>query len=132
MALPADGVPTEELIARLEELRAVDQPTTGGRAWQYSYDPARPEVKELAGQAFTIGLGANALDPTAFPSVMSLENEVVGMAAGLLGGGEGTAGTFTSGGTESIFLAVKAAREARPDLDRPRMVVPISAHAAFH
>ncbi len=132
MALPAEGTAAEELIARLEELRTADQPTTGGRAWQYSYDPARPEVKELANQAFTIGLGANALDPTAFPSVMSLENEVVAMAAGLLGGGPGTAGTFTSGGTESIFLAVKAAREARPDVDRPRMVVPITAHAAFH
>ena len=132
MALPAEGTPAEELIARLEELRTADQPTTGGRAWQYSYDPARPEVKALAGQAFTIGLGANALDPTAFPSVMSLENEVVAMAAELLGGGPGTAGTFTSGGTESIFLAVKAAREARPDVERPRMVVPVSAHAAFH
>lgn len=132
MALPAEGTPADELIARLEELRTADQPTTGGRAWQYSYDPARPEVKELASEAFTIGLGANALDPTAFPSVMSLENEVVAMAAGLLGGGDGTAGTFTSGGTESIFLAVKAAREARPDVDRPRIVVPITAHAAFH
>lgn len=132
MALPRDGEPAEELIARLEELRAADQPTTGGRAWQYSYDPARPEVKRLASEAFAIGLGANALDPTAFPSVMSLENEVVAMAADLLGGGAGTAGTFTSGGTESIFLAVKAARAARPDVDRPRMVVPITAHAAFH
>ena len=132
MALPPEGRPAEELIARLEELRVDDQPTTGGRAWQYSYDPARPEVKELANRAFTIGLGANALDPTAFPSVMSLENEVVGMAASLLGGGAGTAGTFTSGGTESIFLAVKAAREARPDVERPRIVVPVTAHAAFH
>jgi sphinganine-1-phosphate aldolase len=130
--LPKGGTPAPELIARLEELRAADQPTTGGRAWQYSYDPARPEVKRLATDAFAIGLGANALDPTAFPSVMALENEVVDMMAGLLGGGPGTAGTFTSGGTESIFLAVKAAREARPDVDRPRMVVPITAHGAFH
>ena len=130
--LPTEGIPAEELIARLEELRAADQPTTGGRAWQYSYDPSRPEVKALATEAFSIGLGANALDPTAFPSVMSLENEVVAMTAGLLGGGTGTAGTFTSGGTESIFLAVKAAREARPDVDRPRMVVPLTAHGAFH
>src|ERR671914_2229345 len=107
MALPADGLPAEELIARLEELRTADQPTTGGRAWQYSYDPARPEVKALANQAFGIGLGANALDPTAFPSVMALENEVVAMAGSILGAGPAPAGTFTSGGTESIFLAVK-------------------------
>ena len=130
--LPTEGTPAGELIARLEELRTLDQPTTGGRAWQYSYDPARPEVRRLAGEAFTIGLGASALDPTAFPSVMALENEVVEMTAGLLGGGPGTAGTFTSGGTESILLAVKAARDARPEIDRPRMVVPITGHGAFH
>ena len=131
-ALPEHGAPAEELLERIESLRAADQPTTGGRAWQYSYDPARPALKQLAGEAFLAGLGANALDPTSFPSVMELENEVVGMTAGLLGGGPGTAGIFTSGGTESIFLAVKAARESRPDVERPAMVVPISAHGAFH
>jgi sphinganine-1-phosphate aldolase len=131
-ALPADGAPAAELLARIEELRAADQPTTGGRAWQYSYDPARPEVKRVATEAFAVGLGANALDPTSFPSVMALENEVVAMTAELLGGGPGTAGTFTSGGTESIFLAVKAARDARPEVERPRMLVPITAHGAFH
>ena len=41
-------------------------------------------------------------------------------------------GTVTSGGTESVLLAVQAARDARPDVDRPRMVLPATAHAAFH
>src|SRR5262249_53567884 len=36
-----------------------------------------------------------------------------------------------SGGTESLILAVKAARDARPELASPRMVIPASAHAAF-
>ena len=130
--LPERGVPADELLAQIDELRAADQPTTGGRAWQYSYDPGRPEIKELAGRAFLAGLGANALDPTSFTSVMALENEVVGMTAGLLGAPPGATGTFTSGGTESIFLAVKAAREARPEVDRPRLVAPASAHGAFH
>jgi glutamate/tyrosine decarboxylase-like PLP-dependent enzyme len=130
--LPEQGVPADELLAQIDELRAADQPTTGGRAWQYSYDPGRPGIKELAGRAFLAGLGANALDPTSFTSVMALENEVVGMTASLLGARPGAAGTFTSGGTESIFLAVKAAREARPDVDRPRLVAPASAHGAFH
>jgi sphinganine-1-phosphate aldolase len=130
--LPVQGTPAEELLAQIEELRSADQPTTGGRAWQYSYDPAKPEVKALAGDAFLAGLGANALDPTSFTSVMALENDVVAMTAGLLGAGPGAAGTFTSGGTESIFLAVKAAREVRRDIDHPRMAVPITAHGAFH
>jgi hypothetical protein len=51
--IPAQGAPAEELLGRIEELRGADQPTTGGRAWQYSYDSARPEVKRLAGEAFT-------------------------------------------------------------------------------
>jgi len=131
-ALPPTGEPAGELLSRLAELRAEDLPTTGGRAWQYSYDSARPELAQLAGDAFLTGLGANALDPTAFPSVMVLENEVVAMVGGLLGAGPGAAGIFTSGGTESILLAVKAARDARPELERPRLVAPITAHGAFH
>ena len=39
---------------------------------------------------------------------------------------------MTSGGTESILLAVQGARDARPDVARPRMVLPATAHAAFH
>ena len=131
-AVPAQGEAAEVLLERLRGLRQGDQPTAGGRAWQYSYDSGRPEVKRLAEEAFLAGLGANALDPTAFPSVMELENEVLEMASALFGAGPEAAGIFTSGGTESIFLAVKAARDARADVARPRMVAPLSAHGAFH
>jgi glutamate/tyrosine decarboxylase-like PLP-dependent enzyme len=41
-------------------------------------------------------------------------------------------GTVTSGGTESVLLAVQAARDAHPGIERPRMVLPATAHAAFH
>jgi sphinganine-1-phosphate aldolase len=41
-------------------------------------------------------------------------------------------GTVTSGGTESILLAVQTARDARPDIGSPSMVLPSTAHAAFH
>jgi glutamate/tyrosine decarboxylase-like PLP-dependent enzyme len=60
-----------------------------------------------------------------------MENALVGAAAKLLGGGPATVGTATSGGTESLILAVKAARDARSDLATPRLVVPSTAHAAF-
>jgi glutamate/tyrosine decarboxylase-like PLP-dependent enzyme len=49
--------------------------------------------------------------------------------------GEGAAGFLTSGGTESILMAVKAARErgrGERGVTEPEMVVPASAHAAFH
>jgi glutamate/tyrosine decarboxylase-like PLP-dependent enzyme len=56
------------------------------------------------------------------------------MAAGILGGGDDVAGTMTSGGTESIMMAIKAAREwgrKERGLKRPHLVVPASAHPAF-
>jgi sphinganine-1-phosphate aldolase len=71
-----------------------------------------------------------------FPSMLRLENEVVDIAAAHLGGGPEAAGNVTSGGTESCLLAVKTARDharaTRPGITRPRMLLPESAHAAFH
>ncbi|HWM18212.1 MAG TPA: aminotransferase class V-fold PLP-dependent enzyme [Ilumatobacteraceae bacterium] len=56
------------------------------------------------------------------------------MATELLGGGPEAAGFMTTGGTESLLMAVKAARErgrAEQNVTRPNVVLPTSAHAAF-
>ncbi|GLY96247.1 aminotransferase class V-fold PLP-dependent enzyme [Actinoplanes sp. NBRC 103695] len=130
-ALPATGVSAAQVLAELRELRAADLPTHGGRLFAYVYDPAVPGLDELAHAAYALSAHVNGLDPTAFPSLLAMENALVGAAARLLGGTSETVGTVTSGGTESLLLAVKAARDARPELDRPRLVVPSTAHAAF-
>ena len=124
-----------DILARLTALRAEDLPVRGGRTMAYVYDSGLPGLDELAAGAQTAFAGVNGLDMTAFPSVVTLENEVVGRAAALLGGGEHTAGTFTSGGTESCMLAVLTAREhARRTrgVTDPEIVLPATAHAAFH
>lgn len=113
-----------------------DRPTHGGRLFAYVYDPAVPGLDELAAAAHAGSAHVNGLDPTAFPSLLAMENALVGAAAWLLGGGPGTTapdvvGSVTSGGTESLILAVKAARDARPDVAEPRIAVPVTAHAAF-
>ncbi|MFC1431196.1 aspartate aminotransferase family protein [Streptacidiphilus sp. N1-3] len=130
--LPATGRSTAELLADLAALRAADLPTRGRRTTAYVYDSGRPEVRAAAEQAYLAMLEVNGLDPTAFPSVVALERQVVGATAARLGGDDATPGIFTSGGTESILLAVKAARDARPDLTDPELVIPATAHAAFH
>jgi sphinganine-1-phosphate aldolase len=121
-----DGV-----LAELRALREGDLPTHGGRTLAYVYDSAVPGLDELAAAAHALASSVNGLDPTAFPSLLRLENDVVRMAARLLGGSESTVGTVTSGGTESCLLAVVAARDSRPEVARPAMVVPETAHAAF-
>ncbi|MEU4676481.1 aminotransferase class V-fold PLP-dependent enzyme [Micromonospora sp. NPDC023737] len=135
-ALPEHGLPAERVLDEIRLLRAQDRPTHGGQLFAYVYDPAVPGLDELAATAHEAGAHVNGLDPTAFPSLLAMENALVGAAAGLLGGGPGSAapdvvGSVTSGGTESLILAVKAARDAHPEITMPRLVVPASGHAAF-
>jgi sphinganine-1-phosphate aldolase len=130
-ALPPVGVPAEQVLAELTALRAADLPTHGGRLFAYVYDSGRPDVDALAASAHALSASVNGLDPTAFPSLLATENAVVAATARLLSAPEGAVGNVTSGGTESLLLAVKAARDSRPDVAEPRMVVPASAHAAF-
>ena len=132
-ALPA-GRPAADVLAELRGLRGHDAPTRGGRTFAYVYDAGHDGLDELAAAAYTACATVNGLDMTVFPSVARLENDVVGAVAALLGV-PGAQGTFTSGGTESIILAVKTARDharASRGVTDPRIVLPSTAHAAFH
>lgn len=128
----ADADAATEILAAIRALQAHDLPTHGGRTLAYVYDAGVPGLDELAAAAYASAMHANALDPTAFPSLPAMEGDLVATAAALLGGGPETVGTVTAGGTESCLLAVAAARDARGDVEHPRMVIASSAHAAFH
>lgn len=132
MSLPTTGRSADHVLEELRALRSVDLPTHGGRTLAYVYDSGLTGLDELAAGAHALASSANGLDPTAFPSLLRMENDIVAAAAALLGGSESTVGSVTSGGTESCMLAVHAARAARPDLPNPRIVVASTAHAAFH
>ncbi|WP_030169267.1 pyridoxal phosphate-dependent decarboxylase family protein [Spirillospora albida] len=127
--LPETGRPAADLLAELDRLGEADLPVRGGQVTAYVYDTGRDAVHDLAAAAHHRMLEVNCLDPTAFPSIVALERQIVGAVAARLGGGHGI---FTSGGTESIMLAVKAARDARPVEGRAEIVLPVTAHPAFH
>jgi glutamate/tyrosine decarboxylase-like PLP-dependent enzyme len=134
MRIPEQGWSRERVFAQLESYRDGDMPWRDGRTWAYIYDPGR-EAEQVIKDAFSSYLTENGLDPTVFPSSLRMENEVVAMAAAHLSGDEHVVGSFTSGGTESILLAVKAARdwarEHRPEIAEPEILLPETAHAAF-
>jgi sphinganine-1-phosphate aldolase len=121
-----------DILARLRAMQSEDVPVTGGRTLAYVYDSGLAEADRVGREAVAAYAGSNGLDPTAFPSLLTMENELVGFAARLLDGPASTVGTVSSGGTESVLLAVQGARDSRPDIEHPRMVVPTTAHAAFH
>ena len=115
-ALPSHGVAADRVLAEIAALRENDLPTHGGRLFAYVYDPAVEGLDELTASAYALSAHVNGLDPTAFPSLLAMENALVAAAARRLGGGPGgvetVVGNVTSGGTESLILAVKAARDS--------------------
>lgn len=131
---PARGTPKAELMARLGELRARDADWRRGRTWSLVYF-AGDEITGVLEEAYRLFFHENALNPMAFPSLRRLEAEVVAMTADLLGGGPEAVGNMTSGGSESILMAVKTARDRaraeRPEITAPEMVLPVTAHPAF-
>jgi sphinganine-1-phosphate aldolase len=134
VTLPPTGMSGDAVLAELTARKTADVDWRGGRCFSLVYDGG-DDVRELARQAHDLYLCENALNTNAFPSLGRMQSEVVRMVAGLLGGDEQVAGFMTSGGTESILMAVKAARErgrVERGVTEPEMVLPTSAHAAFH
>ena len=93
---------------------------------------------DFLNEVYALNSQANPLHPELWPSAVKYEAEVVAMTASMLGGGEdgveSVCGTISSGGTESILLAVRTYRDharAERGVTEPEIVVPVSAHAAF-
>lgn len=134
MALPEHGMSKDDIVAALEAKRGRDLRWQDGRTFGMVYDGG-PSVHEVAETVALMFLHDNALNTLAFPSLGEIQSEVVGACAELFHGAPEASGFMTSGGTESILMAVKASRErgrAERGIAAPEMVIPASAHAAFH
>ena len=132
--LPKDGVPWTTLQQQLKEAGRNDVDWRGGRVPMYIHY-AGEDVLEVAKQAYLMYFSENGLGARAFASLAQFEREVVAMGLQLLHGSAEARGAMTTGGTESIFLAVKCARDRarqqRPSMGVAQIVLPVSAHPAF-
>src|SRR3954470_6424330 len=135
MELPKIGTPWTGLDAQMDAARADDVDWRRGRIGVYIHY-AGEDVLEIAKKAYLKFFSENGLGPRAFPSLARFERDVVAMTLSLLHGGRDGAGAMTTGGTESIFLAVKAARDwaraTRPEVLSPEILAPATAHPAFN
>lgn len=134
MKIPDHGVDKAELLRTMQSFRADDADWKGGRTWSLVYN-AGDEHGDFLKQAHNLFFSENALNPVAFKSLKRMESQVVRMTATMLNGPDDAVGTMTSGGTESLLLAVKTyrdrARRLKPWIRTPEMVLPRSIHAAF-
>ncbi len=133
-ALPQSGQPWDALEARMRKMAEGDVKWRDGRTGLYIFN-AGEDVAKVKKAAYALFSEENGLGPAAFPSIAQMERDVVGFGLALLNAPEGAAGAMTSGGTDSIVMAVKAARDyARakrglgPGLN---IVAPATVHPAF-
>jgi glutamate/tyrosine decarboxylase-like PLP-dependent enzyme len=131
--IPANGLSPQQISQAFDEVSRNDVRWQDGKAFSLAYN-AGPDVLRVAEDAYKRFAGANALNTGAFPSLRQMQSEVLDMVGVWLGSPTTAAGYFTSGGTESILMAVKAARDQFRDessVTHPNIVLPTSAHAAF-
>ncbi len=135
-AFPAHGQTRSDISAALERMRQADADWRNGRVPLYVFG-SLPEVADVGRDAFMAFFSENALGARrAFKSIGQMEQEVIEMALDLFHAPDGATGSMTSGGTESILLAVKACRDfARAHRGettfRGNLVLPETAHPAF-
>jgi glutamate/tyrosine decarboxylase-like PLP-dependent enzyme len=142
--LPAQGQDRGQILAELEKFRQLEESRwKDGFASGSVYNGDDQHI-EFVTRAYALQSQVNPLHPDLWPSAAKFEAEIVSMTAHMLGAGstgaafgseEGICGSVTSGGSESILLAMKTyrdyAREKR-GTSAAEIVLPISAHAAFH
>jgi len=130
-----NGTSVDEIHRLIDAMRQADTRWDDRKNLKASYDPGK-EVTDLAWYAYTQFRGDNLLyGKLLYPSLIEMAADVVGMALDLLGGGPTSTGTITSGGTESIVLAVKSARDwarsTRGQTGQLEIILPFTGHAAF-
>lgn len=135
MHIPQTGLSKQEILATLHAFKSRDMDWKAGKVFCYVYNPGE-DPAEVTREAYLEFLTENGLDPSVFPSMLKLETDVVRMVINLLHGDSNAVGHLTTGGTESIMLAVKTARDKaraeKPHIKEPEMILPKTAHAAFH
>ena len=131
---PENGQSRDEILSAIRDARARDL-KSDGHAFAFVYD-AGADTRAVTREAFAACMEGNGLDPTVYPSARILENAVVHAVLEIMNAPEGAVGTATTGGTESVILAVKSARDyarkTRPHITAPKMLLPETAHACFH
>jgi len=130
---PETGLPADAVLEDLRDLHTGDIDWRGGRSFSLVYNPDDEGLEELLDAAGVLYLHENGLNPFKYPSLVQIEQDIVGWATSLFHAPDG-GGSLSSGGTESIFLAVHTAREHARQLrgvTTANIVTADTAHPAF-
>ena len=132
--LPQTGEDWSNLKARMADYAGGDVRWRDGKTAVYVFN-AGPDIDRVQKEAYAAFMSENGLGHMAFPSLKRMDAEVVDFGLELFHAPEDAAGAITSGGTDSITMALKAARDyarkAKGVTGPLNLVLPRSAHPAF-
>jgi len=132
--IPIEGESPDFLLDAIRKMKESDVDWRSGKVWSLVYH-ADEEHDQLLRDAQNELLGTNYLNPLAFKSLHRMEQEVVRMTSHMLHGEDHTVGVMTTGGSESILLAMlcyrERARKYLPKIKKPEVVTPVTIHPAF-
>jgi glutamate/tyrosine decarboxylase-like PLP-dependent enzyme len=134
-SLPKTGRSRADILADMEAMRAQEESHWKDGFVSGAVYHGDQEHIDFLNQVYALNSQSNPLHADVWPSTNKFEAEVVAMTADMLGGaGQDVCGTLSSGGTESIMLAMKTYRDwarEKKGITKPEMIAPVTAHAAF-
>ncbi len=132
--IPERGYARADILREMERLQAIEEARwQDGKVSGAVYHGDRAHI-DFVNRVYALHSQSNPLHADIWPSTTKFEAEIVAMTARMLHAPEGACGTVTSGGTESILLAMKTYRDwarATKGITAPEMIAPTTAHAAF-
>eukprot|EP01061_Rhynchopus_euleeides_P028642 TRINITY_DN4671_c0_g1_i1.p1 TRINITY_DN4671_c0_g1~~TRINITY_DN4671_c0_g1_i1.p1 ORF type:complete len:558 (+),score=220.02 TRINITY_DN4671_c0_g1_i1:55-1728(+) len=132
--LPPQPVPRSEVLALCKKLAELNVDVGDGTCSGCIYADGGDGYKEFLAEAMQLHQETNPLQGGHFSGVRKMEAEVISMVVNMFNGGPRACGAMTTGGTESILLAVKAYRDYGKKvmgITSPEIVMPVTAHGSF-
>lgn len=135
--IPETPLEKEDILGQILEMNTKEEDK-----WKHGYVSGavyhgdRDHI-EFLNKVYAMTSQSNPLHSDLWPSASKFEAEIIAMTASMLSSkktDDPICGTVTSGGTESILLAMKTYRDfakAKKKIKNPELIVPVTAHAAF-
>ena len=135
--LPRNPLKKEDILDQILEMNTREEDK-----WKDGYVSGavyhgNQEHIEFLNKVYAVTSQMNPLHSDLWPSASKYEAEIIQMTASMLSSqktDKPICGTVTSGGTESILLAIKTYRDMakfNKNIKHPELIVPETAHAAF-
>ena len=135
--LPESGIDRKDILNELKKITSLEEKRWKEGLVSGAVYHGDSEHIDFLNEVYAMQSQSNPLHSDLFPSASKFESEIVSMTAQILGADktdDEVCGVVTSGGTESILLAMKTYRDRAREVNgirRPNIVIPVTAHAAF-